>query len=167
MKRTPIIGLLLAAMLMTSGLAHAEVRIAVISAGKLVPNSPQFKSAEEAMRKEFERRAKDLEADGKKLGADIETFKRDADIMSSSDRAKREKDLSTRRIDLGLGERKFKEDLATRRQELFNDVLADISEVIKAVAKEGKYDVVIQDPVYAVDSIDITETVLKRLQKAK
>lgn len=167
MKRTSILGILLAATLLWSGHAAAETRIAVISAAKLVTGSPQFKSAEDAMRQEFEQRGKKLETDAKSLASDIEKFKRDADIMSSSDRARREKELNTRRIDLGYAEQKLKEDFATRRQELMNNVMADISEVIKSVAKEGKYDVVIQDPVYAADSVDITETVLKRLQKAR
>lgn len=167
MKRTPILGLLIAATMLWAGPAAAETRIAVISAAKLVTSSPQYKSAEESMRQEFEQRAKKLEADVKSLAADIEQFKRDADIMSGSERAKKEKDLNTRRIDQGYAEQKFKEDFASRRQELFNQVLGNISEVIKAVAKEGKYDVVIQDPVYAADSVDITETVLKRLKKAK
>ncbi len=167
MKRTPILGLLLAASLLWTGAANAETRIAVISAAKLVTSSPQYKSAEEAMRKEFEDRAKKLEADVKALAADIESFKRDADIMSGSERARKEKDLNTRRIDQGYAEQKFKEDFAGRRQELFNQVLANISEVIKAVAKEGKYAIVLQDPVYAEDSVDITETVLKRLKNSK
>ena len=167
MKRTSVWALVFSAFMLASGAAHAATNIAVINAAKLVTSSPQFKSAEEAMRKEFEARAKKIESDVKALAADIEAFKRDADIMSGSDRAKKEKDLNTRRIDQGYAERKFKEDFATRRQELFNSVLADITEVIKTVAKEGKYDVVLQDPVYASDSIDITETVLKRLKKAK
>ncbi len=167
MKRTPILALALAAMLAFSAGAQAENRIAVINAAKLVTGSPQYKAAEEAMRKEFEERAKKLEADVKQLAADIEKFKRDADILSGTERAKREKELNTRRIDTGYAEQQFKEDFAGRRQELFNKVLADISEVIKAVAKEGKYDIVIQDPVYADDNADITETVLKRLQKGK
>lgn len=163
MKRFPVMALIVGALCFSAG-AQAATNIAVINAAQLVTGSPQFKKAEEAMRKEFEARAKDIEADVKKLAADIEKFKRDADIMSSSDRAQREKDLNTRRIDTGYAERKFKEDFATRRQELFNEVLADITKVIKIVAEEGKYDIVLQDPVYADDSVDITETVLKRLK---
>lgn len=167
MKRTPILGLILAAMLFSAGTVHAQTRVAAISAAKLVTGSPQFKSAEEAMRKEFEARGKQLEGDVKKLAADIEKFKRDADILSASERARIEKELNTRRIDTGYAEQSFKEDLARRRQELFNKVLADISVVIEAVAQEGKYDLVVQDPVYATDAIDITDTVIQRLQKGK
>lgn len=167
MKHTSILGLVLAASMLMVGTANAATNIAVISAGKLVTSSPQYKSAEEAMRKEFESRADELKDSVAKLSADIEKFKRDADIMSGTDRAQKEKDLNTRRIDQGYAERKFKEDFASRRQELFNEALEDITKVIKAVAKEGKYDLVVQDPVYAVDSIDITETVLKRLKKGK
>lgn len=167
MKRTSLFGLIMTASLLFSGVASADVRIAVINAGPLVTSSPQFKSAEEAMRKEFESRAKKLESDVKSLGAEFEKFKRDADIMSSAERSQKEKELTTRRIDAAQAERQFKEDFATRRQELFQNVLADITSVIETVAKEGNYDMVLQDPVYAADNIDITETVLKRLQKGK
>lgn len=165
MKRTSLLALIFSFGMLAAGGASAATNIAVINAGQLVTNSPQFKKAEEAMRKEFEARGKKLESDVKELAADIEKFKRDADIMSGTDRAQKEKELNTRRIDQGYAERKFKEDFAVRRKELFDDVLANITEVIKKVAKEGKYDIVLQDPVYADDSIDITETVLKRLQR--
>lgn len=165
MKRTSLLALVFGVCMLVAGGASAATNIAVINAGQLVTNSPQFKKAEEAMRKEFEERAKKLESDVKELAAEIEKFKRDADIMSGADRSQKEKELNTRRIDQGYAERKFKEDFATRRKELFDDVLANITEVIKQVAKEGKYDIVLQDPVYADDSIDITETVLKRLKR--
>ena len=165
MKTRSLSAALVLAALAFAAPATAEVRIAVISAGELVQGSPQFKKAEEDMREEFEKRAKKLQGDAQSLAEDIEKFKRDADIMSSADRARREKELNTRRIDQQYAEQQFKEDLAKRRQELFNKVLADISEVIQSVAKDGKYDLVVQDPVYAVDKIDITPTVLKRLNK--
>ncbi len=147
--------------------AAAELRIATISAAELVTGSPQYKAAEESMRKEFEARARELESSGKELAAEVERFKRDADIMSTSDRAAREKKLNTQRIDLAYAERKLKEDMQLRNRELLQKMMASISEVIEAVAKEGKYDLVVQDPVYAVESIDITKTVLKRLEKKK
>ena len=40
-------------------------------------------------------------------------------------------------------------------------------QVIEAVAKEGNYDLVLQDPVFASDAVDVTGAVLSRLEAAK
>lgn len=119
------------------------------------------------MKADFERRAKELEQDGKSLSEDLQEFKRNADVMSAAERARTEKDLNTRRIDFNYAERKFREDVAAREQELAQKLMNQISEVIEAVAKEGNYDLVLQDPVFASDAVDVTGAVLSRLEAAK
>lgn len=147
--------------------AWAEVQIAVINSQRLLTESPQYLAAGESMKKEFQSRADDLEKEARELAEDLQRFKKDADIMSSTERAAREKELNTRRIDISYSERKLKEDVSVRERELTQKLMAQFQQVIEQVAKEGKYTVVLQDPVYAVDSADITSTVLERLKKKR
>ncbi len=145
--------------------AAADMRVAAIRGAKLVSSAPEYKKAEEALRAEFEGRAKSLADQEKQLSEDLQKFQRDADIMSTSEKEKKQLALQTRIRDFEVAKRNFAEGRQLRERELMNELLASISEVIAEVAKEGKYDLVVQDPVFAVDSIDITETVLKRLKK--
>ena len=152
--------------LMTT-LALAQSRVAVISSQRLLTESPQYAEAGEAMKKEFQSRADALETDARALAEDMAKFKKDAEIMSGTERAAREKELNTRRIDISYSERKLKEDVAIRERELTQRLMQQFQEVIEAVALEGQYDMVLQDPVYAREKADITDTVLERLRRKR
>lgn len=156
--------LLLASVSWTS-VASAELRIATIQSQRLIKESPQYKKMEAQMKADFERRAKQLEQEGKKLSEDLQEFKRNQDVMSAAERNRMEKDLNTRRIDFNYSERKFREDVAAREQELAGQLMNRISSVIEAVANEGNYDLILQDPVFASDAVDVTGAVLQRLER--
>ncbi len=155
-----------AAAFATPSFAEAD-KIATIRSNELVQASPQFKAGQDKMKQEFERRANDLQAEAKKLGEDIESFKKEAELLSAADRAKKEKDLNTRKIDFEYKSRQFQEERSNRERELFADMMGKIKTVIEQVAKERDLMVVIENPVYTTPSIDITDEVLKRLKASK
>lgn len=140
--------------------------IATIRAAELVQSSPQYKAGQTQMKAEFERRKTDLEAEYKKLADDMQKFKREGDVMAPDARSKMEKDLNTRRIDFDYKQRQFTDDLQKRERELGEGMMVKIRDIIAKVAAERGAEVVIQDPVWAAPSTDITAEVLKRLQAA-
>ncbi len=158
------------AVVMASGLmlgaeaAQAQTKVGTIRAAELVQSSPQFRSGQTQMKSEFDKRKSDLEAEAKKLGEDLQKFKREQDVMSADARSKLEKELNTRKIDFDYKQRQFGEDFQKRDRELTESMMAKIKEVVVAVAKEKGLDVVVQDPVYVGPGIDITDDVLKKLQ---
>jgi len=160
------VGTLLTALIVAPMSVYAQGKIGAIRTADIVLESPQFKAGAERMKAEFERRQNDLQANAKKFQEDAEKFQREADFMANDARATREKDLNSRRIDLGLQQRQLQEDMQNRDRELTQQMRDRINEVIVDVARELKYDLVVQDPAYASESMDITDEVLKRL-KAK
>ena len=62
-------------------------------------------------------------------------------------------------------QREFREDLNQRRNEEMAAVLDRASKVVKQMAETEKYDLVLQEAVYVGTRIDITEKVLKALNK--
>lgn len=152
----------------TAAPAFAQLdKIATIRSNELVQASPQFRAGQEKMRQEFERRANDLQAEAKKLAEDIEGFKKEAELLSSADRAKKEKDLNTRKIDFEYKSRQFQEERTNRERELFADMMGKIKTVIESVASEKGLVLVVENPVYATPGIDITADVLARLKDSK
>lgn len=149
--------------LLASAPALAELKIASVRANALVAQSPQYSALEAKMKADFERRASELQAEGKQLEADLKAFQQEADLLSPQDRAAREKNLNTRQIDFGYKRQQFQEDVQNRERELVQQMMNEIKGVIEAVAKEQGISLVIQDPIYAAAGIDITDAVLKRL----
>lgn len=155
------------ALFAAAGAAQAETKIVVVRSADVVRDSNQFKAAEGRMKTEFEKRKNDLEAQGKAFGDDVKAYQRDADTMSADQRAKKEKDLNARQVDLNFAQKKFQEDLSNRDRELTQDMMGKIKDVITQVAKEKGADIVVQDPVYSSPAVDITADVLKRLNGGK
>lgn len=156
-----------AASMLVAAPAMAEVKLASIRSNELVQQSPQFKAGQDKMKAEFERRANDLEAEAKKLAEDIKNFQKEAELLSAGDRARKEKDLNTRKIDFEYKGRQFQEERQTRERQLFADLMTKLKTEIEKVAKEQGIGLVIENPVYTDPSLDITDTVLKRLQASK
>ena len=154
---------LAAATAFAAGPASAETKIAVIRTGVILHDAPQIKAADLKLKGEFEKREKDLQAEQTKLGDDIKKYQRDADSMSAQQRANTEKDLNTRKIDFDLKQRQFQEEAQNRNADLRRDVLDKVNKAIDEVAKEKGLDLVLQDPAFASDGLDITADVLKKL----
>lgn len=161
--RTPILALLTLALLSAAAPASAELKVGVVSMPRLQREAPQIKNANEQMRAEFEKKQQSLEADGRRLEDDIKKFQREGATMSSDQRAKAEKDLSTRKIDFDAKQREISEQAQNRQREMLRDLQVSFDAAIKAVVQEQGLNLVVPDPVYADDALDITDAVLKKL----
>ncbi len=83
--------------------------------------------------------------------------------MSPTDRAARQRDLSQLDADFQRKQREFREDLNQRRNEELAAVLDRANKVIKQIAEQQHYDLIVQEAVYVSPRIDITDQVLKAL----
>lgn len=144
-----------------------SAKIATIRSSEVAAQAPQFKTMQEKLKAEFERRQNDFEADMKRFQDDGTAFKKEADILAAGERAKKEKDLATRRIDLESKGRALQEEFGRRREQLMIETMGKLKTVIEQVAKEKGVAVVLENPVYAAPEYDITGDVVKRLQTAK
>jgi outer membrane protein len=147
--------------------AAAQGKVASIRSAELVLKSPQYKASQDKMKQEFEKRGKEFEGEAKKFEEDLKKFQKEADLLSAADRASRQKELETRKIDLGYKQQQLQQDMQGRSQQLEKDMRAKIQTVIEQIAKEKGLDLVLQDPVFASAEVDITEDVLKKLATTK
>ena len=67
--------------------------------------------------------------------------------------------------------RESRNDLGARRRKIMGDLLRQMRDVVQAVAREGKYDLIIDKTVggvmYVRKSVDITDQVIKLYDKKK
>ena len=86
--------------------------------------------------------------------------------MSPADRAQKQKDLAQLDTDFQRKQREFREDLNQRRNEELAAVLDKANKVIKQIAEQQHYDLIVQEAVYVSPRIDITDQVIKALPGA-
>lgn len=146
--------------------AAAPTKILSIRSAEILQQSPQLKSFVDRMKKEFEQRGKDLEAEGRRLEEEFAQFRKDSAVLSATDYAKRKKELDSRRSDFEAKGRQLQEDMGMRERQLRAEMMSKIQSVIVQIAKERGADLVVQDPAFATDVVDVTGEVIKRLQGA-
>ena len=163
---TPSRLMLLLAMCVLPFAANAqESKIGFVSTERIFREAAPAKAAQAKIEQEFSRRDKELQDMAARLKAMSDKLDKDAAVLSESDRVKRQRELADLDKEFQRKQREFREDLNQRRNEELATVLERTNKVIKQIAETEKYDIVFQEAVYASPRIDITDKVLKALNK--
>lgn len=147
--------------------ASGAPRIGFVSTERIMRDSAPAKAAQAKIEKDFSRRDKEIQDLGARLRSASERFEKDSPVMTDSDRARRQRELSDMDRDFQRRQREFREDLNQRRNEELTGVLDKANRAIKAIAEREKYDLILQDAVYVSPRLDITDSVIKQLNTAR
>jgi outer membrane protein len=112
------------------------------------------------------KRQKDLADQAAKLKAAADKLDKDAPTLPEAERTRRQRELVEQDRDLQRKQREFQEDLNQRRNEETASLVERANKVIKQIFDSEKYDVILQDVVFASAKVDITEKVIKALNAA-
>ncbi|MDB5760720.1 MAG: OmpH family outer membrane protein [Burkholderia sp.] len=157
---------LLAASMLYAGAAQAqEVKVGFVSTERIFREAAPAKTANAKIEQEFSKRDKELQDMGARLKGMADKLDKDAPVLSEVDRGRRQRELGDLDKDFQRRQREFREDLNQRRNEELATVLERTNRVIKQIAEQEKYDIVFQEAVYISPRIDITDKVLKALNK--
>lgn len=156
----------LAGGLLAAQAVYAEVSVVFVNTPKVVEEAPQAQAARERLQQEFAPREAELIAAQKKLKALDEKHNRDGSTMSEEQRRKLEREIMSQQRELKRARDELNEDLNIRRNEEFTRLQRTVAGVIIDLAKEKKYDLVLENGVvYNSQRVDITAEVIERLQK--
>ena len=165
MLRAILIGLFAG---VTSLAAHAqEFRVGFVNTDRIFREANTAKQAQAKLEQEFARREKELVDMGNTLKTASEKLERDAPTLSETQRNQRQKQLVDQDRDFQRKRREFQEDLNTRKNEEFQQVLERANRVVRQVAEAERYDLVLQEAVYINPKHDITEKVIKAINTSK
>ncbi len=165
-KKTSMIAAALTLVAGTSLAAQAqELKVGFVSTERIFRDAAPAKAATAKLEQEFSKRDKDIQELAAKLKSAAEKLDKDAPVLSDAERAKRQRELAEMDKDFQRRQREFREDLNQRRNEELAIVLEKANKVIKQLAEAEKYDIVFQEAVYFSPRVDITDKVLKALNK--
>jgi outer membrane protein len=148
-----------------AGPAWSQMKIAVVDYGRLVEESPQAKTALEAIRTEFTPRQREVETLAASLKTKQDKLEKDGATMSPDQRTRNEKDLRDGARDLQQKRAEVQDDFNARRNEEMSRLQRALIEEVRAYAKAQNFDLVIADGViYSTPTLDITPAILSSLQ---
>jgi outer membrane protein len=159
--------LLVLAGLLAFGAQAQDFRVGFVNTDRIFREANTAKAAQAKLEQEFSRREKELNDIGNNLKTLSDKFEREAPTLSEAQRAQRQKQLVDQDREFQRKRREFQEDLNARKNEELQQVLERANKVVKQVAEQEKYDVVLQEAVYINPKHDITDKVIKALNAAK
>jgi outer membrane protein len=147
----------------TLAFAQEATRIGFVNTERILRDAAPAKASQQKLEQEFGRREQELQDMAARLKSMGERIDRDAAVMSDSDRQRRQREYADVEKEFQRKQREFREDLNQRRNEELAQVVEQANRVIKQIAEREKYDIILQEAVFASPRIDITEKVLRSL----
>jgi outer membrane protein len=141
----------------------AEVKIGFVNTERVFREAAPAKRAQQKLEREFSARNAELaklEKQGRDLQAELE---KDSVTLPEAARREKERQLADVSRNFQRLQREIREDLNLRRNEELAQVQERATRAINQIAEAEKFDLVVQEAVFASSRIDITDKVIKAL----
>ena len=145
------------------GAQAQELKIGYVNSDKVLRDAVPAKAAQARLEAEFSKRDRDLNDQALRLKAAADKLEKEAPTLAESERTRRQRELIEHDRDLQRKRREFQEDLNTRKNEELSQVVERANRVIKQIFEAEKYDLILQEAVFAGPRADITDKVIKSL----
>jgi outer membrane protein len=161
--------LILAAALAAAGVAAQaqELKIGYVNSERVLREATPAKAAQGKLEAEFGKREKELSDMAARLKAASDKLEKDAPTLAEAERTRRQRDLVEQDRDFQRRRREFQEDLNQRKNEELASVVERANKVIKQIFDQEKYDLILQEVVFASNRVDITKKVIDALNAGK
>ncbi len=140
-----------------------ELKIGLVNTEKLLRESAPAQRAFKKLEREFAARQADVERIAKKFRDLSVAFEKEQLTLNDVDRRNKQRELEVMNRDLLRAQRELREDENLRRNEELAGLQERLQKTIQQIAESEKFDLILQEAVYASNRIDITDRVLKAL----
>jgi outer membrane protein len=141
----------------------AEMKIGFVNTERVFREAAPAKRAQQVLEREFSQRNAELtrvEKQGRDLQQELE---RENVTMTEAARREKERQLADISRNFQRLQREIREDLNLRRNEELARVQERATRAINQIAEQEKFDLIIQEAVFASSRIDITDRVIRAL----
>ena len=145
------------------GAQAQELKIGYVNSDRVLRDAVPAKAAQAKLEAEFGKRDRELNDLSVKLKAAADKLEKDAPTLAESERNRRQRELVDQDREIQRKRREFQEDLNQRKNEELASVVERANKVIKQIFEAEKYDLILQEAVFAGPRADITDKVIKAL----
>lgn len=142
-----------------------ELKIGVVNIPALLQNSPQTKTAMEALQEEFAPREREIIAKQREYEELATKVQKDVAVMGETERRNAEMNLRELQREVTRLQNDYREDLNLRQNEEMSALQVSLLQEIQNYAAQEGYDLIVGDGVlYASGAVNITEQVLRAVE---
>jgi outer membrane protein len=145
--------------------AQGASRIGFIFTERLMTDSKMAKTADAKIESEFSKRQKSNKDMLARLKSLSEKLDADAPTLVEPERTRRYREVAELEKDVQRTQREFDEDLLQRKSEERAAIAQKAFKLIEQIAEQEHLDVVLQESAWSSPRIDITDKVIKLLDK--
>lgn len=165
MRRMTGVMLAGALLLGMAGAIAQSVKVGYVNLARIEKEASAAVRASEALRQEFEPRNLKLQEFQKSIEAVRAQFEREKAGMSPAEAQAKAREISGMMMQSDQALQRLTEEYELRRRELGGRLIEGTRAAIKTVAEAGEFDLILQEVIFARPGIDITEDVLKEMEK--
>jgi outer membrane protein len=162
-----IVGMAMGAACVGAQAQDKELKIGYVNSERVLREANMAKGAQAKLETEFSKRKKDIDDLAVKLKASSDKLDKDGPTLSESERTRRQRDLLEQDRELQRRSREFQEDLNQRKNEELAAVVDKANKVIKQIFDQERYDLIVQEVIFAGPRVDITKKVIDALNAGK
>jgi outer membrane protein len=140
-----------------------ELKIGYVNSERVLREAAPAQAAQKKLEVEFGKRQREMTESEQRLKAAADKLEKDGPTLAAADRARRERELVEQDRDLQRKRREFQEDLNQRRNEELSAVVERANRAIKQIFDSEKYDLILQEVIFAGPRVDITDKVIRVL----
>ena len=140
-------------------------KIGVVDLQKIMQTSSQMKDIQKKLENEFKPRRDKLVSMETTLKADMEKFKRDAAILSATQKKEMEKKIVGAQQQFERDGQQYQQELSTANNEAMESLYTKVRAAISKVAKDEKYDLIVQKDAapFSSGDLDVTDKIIKAI----
>ncbi|WP_414654511.1 OmpH family outer membrane protein [Ideonella sp.] len=156
-----------AALSLAAGIHAQELKIGYVNSERVLREAAPAKAAQAKLEAEFKKRETELADQGNRLRGAMEKLEKEGPTLPESERTRRQRDLADQDRDFQRKRRELLEDLNQRKNEELSAVVERANKVIKQIFEQEKYDLILQEVIFAGPRVDITKKVVDALNAGK
>ncbi|MBX2867487.1 MAG: OmpH family outer membrane protein [Acidiferrobacterales bacterium] len=143
--------------------AFAE-KIGYVDARRLVDESPQGEAQLKALEEEFSARNREIKGKFEIYRAAEADFQKNGLLLSPEEQEAKKAELAQMQRELKRDQRDYNEEYGAKRNAGLGTLQKVISDAVIFIAERDKYDLIVQEAVFASKAINLTDTVLEELK---
>ncbi len=142
-----------------------DLKIATFNLQRVLSESKAADLASDRLTQEGQRRQNEVDALTKRFKQRYEQFQSNSATMTESERLEQQRQLAELERDVSRRKMEMNDEMNQRRNEEVALLQEQASRILNKIAKDGKYDLIVTDYFYASPRIDITDEVIKEIDK--
>jgi outer membrane protein len=154
-----------ATLLDATGVAAQGLKIGYVNVARIEKESPAATRGLESLKQAFEPRVVEIRELQKRIAAAQSLLDREREKLATADAQARERELTDMMRQSDQMVLRYSEEFEQRRNQLRATFIQELRAAIKTVGDAEKFDLILQDAVFARPAIDITDQVLKTMAK--